>query len=180
MAHPDKNRSDDKSYDMITKMVRISRTSKVVKGGRQFSISALVIVGDGINSAGMGLAKAKEVRDAIQKATDLAKKSMIKVSLKGRTIQHSMISTHGATRIFMKPAAAGTGVIAGGAMRAIFECLGVEDVLAKCIGSSNPVNVALATFKALAKIQDPLKVAYVRGVPVKHVLGIADKETSNG
>lgn len=180
MSQSDKNRSEDKSYDMITKMVRISRTSKVVKGGRQFSISALVVVGDGTGSVGMGLGKAKEVRDAIQKATDLAKKSMIKVTLKGRTIQHSMNSTHGATRIFMKPAASGTGVIAGGAMRSIFECLGVEDVLAKCIGSSNPVNVALATFKALSQIQDPLKVAYIRGVPVNHVLGIKTKETLNG
>lgn len=184
MSQAVKNRSDDKSYELITKMVRISRTSKVVKGGRQFSISALVVVGNGVDEVGMGLRKAKEVRDAIQKATDDAKKSMIKVSLKGRTIQHSITSCHGATRVFMKPAASGTGVIAGGAMRAIFECLGVEDVLAKCIGSSNPVNVALASFKALAKMQDPLKVAYIRGVPVKHVLGIAadtkGKETSDG
>lgn len=157
---------------MNTKIVRISRTSKVVKGGRKFNISVLVVVGDGVDLVGMGLGKAKEPRDAIQKATDKAKKNMIKVSLKGRTIQHAVTACHSATKVFMKPAAQGTGVIAGGAMRAIFECLGVEDVLAKCIGSSNPINVALATFKALEGLQDPLKVAHIRGVPVHHVLGI--------
>jgi small subunit ribosomal protein S5 len=180
MAHHESARTEDKTYELITKMVRISRTSKVVKGGRQFSISALVVVGDGVASVGCGTGKAKEVRDAIQKATDCAKKNMFKVSLKGRTIQHAVTMSHGATRVFMKAAASGTGVIAGGAMRAIFECLGVEDVLAKCIGSSNPVNVALATIRALKSLQDPSKVAHIRGVPIRHVLGIARKEKHHG
>jgi small subunit ribosomal protein S5 len=179
MSQYEAGKSEEKNYELITKMVRIARTSKVVKGGRQFSISALVVVGDGVSSLGCGRGKAKEVRDAIQKATDNAKKSMFKVSLKGRTIQHAVVASHGATKVFMKAAAMGTGVIAGGAMRAIFECLGVEDVLAKCIGSSNPVNVTHATIKALKAQQDPQKTAHIRGVPVRHVLGIAQKESSN-
>ena len=180
MSQYESGKSEEKNYELITKMVRISRTSKVVKGGRQFSIAALVVVGDGVSSIGCGTGKAKEVRDAIQKATDNAKKNMFKVALKGRTIQHAVVASHGATRVFMKAAAVGTGVIAGGAMRAIFECLGVEDVLAKCIGSSNPVNVALATVKALKAQQDPLKTAHIRGVPVGHVLGIVHKEKQDG
>jgi len=176
MSFGESTRNEDKNYELITKMVRISRTSKVVKGGRQFSISALVVVGDGVSSIGYGTGKAKEVRDAIQKATDCAKKSMFKVSLRGRTIQHAVVASHGATRVFMKQAASGTGVIAGGAMRAIFECLGVEDVLAKCIGSSNPMNVTLATIRALKSLQDPMSAARIRNVPVSHILGIERKE----
>lgn len=172
MAATEANRSEEAYREMRVKVVRIARTSKVVKGGRIFSISVLVVVGNGIDQIGMGLGKAKEVRDAIQKATDEAKRSMVRVSLKGRTIQHEIVSSHDTTKVFMKPATSGTGVIAGGAMRAIFECLGVEDVLAKCIGSSNPLNVTLATFKALTSMQDPLEVARIRGVPVSHVLGL--------
>lgn len=173
---PQEKVRQQEDYQHLVKVVRILRTAKVVKGGRRFSIMVIVIVGDGAGSVGYGVGKAKEVRDAVQKATDVAKKNMHKVSLRGSTIQHMIVASHGATKVFMKPATRGTGVIAGGPMRSIFECLGVSDVLAKCIGSSNPMNVVLATMKGLIALQEPSKVAYLRGVPVHHVLGVRGKE----
>ncbi len=168
-------KSETQKYDLKSKLIRINRTTKVVKGGRVFNISATVVVGDGQSKVGIAHAKAKEVPAAIQKATKMAEKNMIHVTLKGATIQYSLYARHGATKVFMQPASEGTGVIAGGAMRAIFECLGVHDVLAKCIGSSNPNNVAQATLKGLMSMKDPLQVARARGIDVKQVLGINDE-----
>lgn len=167
--------NDTQGYDLKSKLIRINRTTKVVKGGRVFNISATVVVGDGKSRVGIGHAKAKEVPTAIQKATKMAEKKMIHVALKGNTIQHSLKARHGATTVFMQPASEGTGVIAGGAMRHIFECLGVADVLGKCIGSSNPSNVAQATLKGLMSMKDPMDVANKRGMSVKQVLGIKDE-----
>ena len=156
MAKNTKNQvQDGQSYELMSKLIEINRTTKVVKGGRVFNISATVVVGDGKSRVGIGHAKAKEVPTAIQKATKMAEKKMIHVTLKGKTIQHRIHSNHGATKVFMAPASEGTGVIAGGAMRHIFECLGVADVLGKCIGSSTPSNVAKATLKGLTAMKDP-------------------------
>lgn len=180
MAKNAKNQAQDgQNYELKSKLIEINRTTKVVKGGRDFSISATVVVGDGKGRVGIGHAKAKEVPTAIQKATKMAEKKMIFVTLKGKTIQHIIKSRHGATKVYMQPASEGTGVIAGGAMRHIFECLGVADVLGKCIGSSTPSNVAKATLKGLMTMKDPLQVANKRGITVKQVLGIQDepKET---
>lgn len=169
------NQNQNQNYELKSKIIRINRTTKVVKGGRVFNISVTVVVGDGESRVGLGHAKAKEVPAAIQKATKAAEKNMIDVRLRGTTIQHPLHARHGATTVFMQPASEGTGVIAGGAMRAIFECLGVKDVLAKCIGSSNPSNVAQATFNGLMAMKDPSQVAYSRGIDIKQVLGMKDE-----
>lgn len=137
------------------KLVTVRRVAKVVKGGRIFSFSALTVVGDGKGRIGFGKGKAREVPAAIQKALARAKQNLVKVPLHGKTLCHMITAKHGATKVFMKPASEGTGIIAGGAMRAIFEVLGVQNVLAKCYGSRNPVNVVRATLKGLLEMESP-------------------------
>jgi small subunit ribosomal protein S5 len=155
----------------IEKLVTVNRVSKVVKGGRQFGFAALTVVGDGNGRVGFGYGKAKEVPIAIQKAMDKARKSMQTVHLKGDTLQYEIVAGHGAAEIFMKPASDGTGVIAGGAMRAVLEAVGVKNVLAKCVGSRNPVNVVRATINGLVNINSPEYVAAKRGKKVEEILG---------
>lgn len=159
------------------KLVAVNRVSKVVKGGRIFSFTALVVVGDGNGRFGYGYGKAREVPVAIKKAMENARKGMIYVELKDNTLYHEVYGKHGATRVFMKPASEGTGIIAGGAMRAVFEVLGVHNVLAKCISSSNPVNVVRATLNALASMTSPEAIAEKRGKTIQQITG--DEYVSN-
>lgn len=151
------------------KLVAVSRNAKVVKGGKQFSFAAVTVVGDGKGRVGIGRGKAKEVPVAIQKSLDDARKNMRHVVLKGDTIHHEIIGKHGATWVFMKPASDGTGIIAGGAMRAVFEVLGVKNVLAKIGGSTNPINVVRATLKGLSGISTPEHIAAKRGKSVEEL-----------
>ena len=153
---------EERKSDYIEKLVAVNRTAKVVKGGRQFGFTALTVVGDGNGRVGYGYGKAKEVPIAIQKALEKAKKNMITVAIKKGTLQHSVTHSHGSAKVYMQPAGEGTGVIAGGAMRAVFEATGVHNVLAKSIGSTNPINVVRATFKGLASIESPAKVSLRR------------------
>ncbi len=156
-------RSERQKDSHIEKLVNVNRNSKTTKGGKVMSFSANTVVGDGRGRIGIGRGKAREVPVAIQKALDDARKNMQSVVLKGDTLYHEVIGRHGATRVFMKPAAEGTGIIAGGAMRAVFEVLGVKNVLAKIGGSTNPINVLRATVKALASITPPEVMAAKRG-----------------
>jgi len=145
------------------KLVAVRRVAKVVKGGRQFGFTALTVVGDGNGRIGYGLCKAREVPIAIQKSMEQARRNMRKVSLNGDTLHYAITAGTGAAKIFMQPASQGTGIIAGGAMRAVFEVVGVHNVLAKCIGTNNPINVVRATIKGLTEIRDPRFVAAKRG-----------------
>jgi small subunit ribosomal protein S5 len=145
------------------KLVAVRRVAKVVKGGRQFGFTALTVVGDGNGRIGYGLCKAREVPVAIQKSMEQARKNMQKVSLNGDTLHYAIASSTGAAKVFMQPASQGTGIIAGGAMRAVFEVVGVHNVLAKCIGTNNPINVVRATIKGLTEIRDPKYIAMKRG-----------------
>lgn len=157
--------------DGITdKLVDVKRTSKTVKGGRKMSFAALVVAGDGQGRIGFGRGKAIEVPVAIQKATEAARRNMIQVQLKGNTIQHKMHGRHGASKIVMLPAPEGTGIIAGSAMRAVFDVMGIENVLSKCIGSSSPINVIRATIDAFQKMSTPESVAAKRGKTVAEIL----------
>jgi small subunit ribosomal protein S5 len=158
------------SDGMIEKLVAVNRVAKVVKGGRQFGFTALTVVGDGNGRVGMGYGKAREVPVAIQKAMDKARKSMKTIAIKAGTLQHPVTAEHGAAKVFMKPASDGTGVIAGGAMRAVFEAVGVKNVLAKSIGSSNPINVVRATFKGLMNMVSPEFIAAKRGKKVEEIV----------
>ncbi len=155
--------------ELKDKVVAINRVTKVVKGGRRFSFSAIVVVGDGHGVVGYGLGKANEVTDAISKAIDDAKKNLIKIPILKGTVPHEMIGKYSGGLVLVKPASNGTGVIAGGAMRAVFESAGIKDVLAKSKGSSNPHNVVKATFDALAKMRDPFTVAKDRNITVSKV-----------
>ncbi len=168
MAAPDRNSAGD---DLIEKLVAVNRVAKVVKGGRQFGFTALTVVGDGDGRVGFGYGKAREVPVAIQKAMQSARKSMRRVNLKGDTIQYAANGYHGATKVYMQPASDGTGVIAGGAMRAVFECAGVRNVLAKSYGSRNPINLVRATFKALTDMHSPKAIAAKRGKTVEEIMG---------
>lgn len=153
------------------KLVNVNRVAKVVKGGRIFGFTALTVVGDGQGKIGFGRGKAREVPVAIQKAMEAAKRNMISVELKdGHTLQHPINGRHGGAKVYMQPASEGTGIIAGGAMRAVFEVVGVQNVLAKTIGSTNPINVVRATFDALAKMVSPEAVAAKRGLKVEEIL----------
>ena len=152
------------------KLVGIRRVAKVVKGGRQFGFSALTVVGDGNGRVGFGSGKAREVPAAIQKAMEQARRNMVTVKLNEVTLQHATMGQHGAAKVYMQPASPGTGIIAGGAMRAVFEVLGVQDVLAKCIGSPNPVNVVRATIQGLGDMTDPEYVAAKRGKKVSDII----------
>ncbi|MDY0250401.1 30S ribosomal protein S5 [Denitrificimonas caeni] len=164
------NRDDSRDEGYIEKLVQVNRVAKTVKGGRIFTFTALSVVGDGKGRVGFGRGKSREVPAAIQKAMEAARRNMIQVDLNGVTLQYPIKAVHGASRIFMQPASEGTGVIAGGAMRAVLEVAGVQDVLAKCYGSTNPVNVVYATFKGLKTMQSPDSVAAKRGKSVEEIL----------
>jgi len=153
------------------KMIGVNRVTKVVKGGRIMSFAALTVVGDGDGAVGMGKGKAREVPAAVQKAMDEARRNMVKISLNNGTLHHAVMGTHGSAKVFMQPASEGTGIIAGGAMRAVFEVMGVTNVLAKCIGSSNPYNVVRATLNGLKAMNTPAEVAAKRGKSVEDVRG---------
>jgi small subunit ribosomal protein S5 len=168
MARTDKTQPAD---ELVEKLVAVNRTAKVVKGGRQFGFTALTVVGDGAGSVGFGFGKAREVPVAISKAMAQARKSMVTVSLKNNTLFYPVKGIHGATRVYMQPASEGTGVIAGGGMRAVLECAGVRNVLAKSYGSRNPINVVRATVKALAEIRSPEDIAAKRGKSVEEITG---------
>jgi len=158
---------DSAAEGMMEKLVQVNRVAKTVKGGRIFAFTALTVVGDGKGKVGFGRGKAREVPQAIQKAMEAARRNMIDVSLDGSTIQYPIKGIHAASKIYMQPASEGTGVIAGGAMRAVLELAGVQNVLAKCYGSTNPVNVVRATFNALQNMRSPDDVAAKRGKSVK-------------
>ena len=160
-----------RSDGMQEKLVAVSRNAKVVKGGRIFSFAAITVVGDGNGRIGVGRGKAREVPVAIQKALEAARKNMRQVVLKEGTLYSEVKGKHGATRVFMKPASEGTGIIAGGAMRAVCEVLGIRNVLAKIVGSTNPINVVRATLKALGSVTTPEYVAAKRGKTVEEVIG---------
>ena len=154
---------------LLEKLVAINRVAKVVKGGRQFGFTALTVVGDGNGKAGIGYGKAREVPVAIQKAMEVARKQMVEISLSNGTLYYPLIGRHGASRVYMSPASEGTGIIAGGPMRAVFEVLGVHNVLAKCIGSRNPINTVHATLQGLRSTQSPEAVARKLGRPIKEI-----------
>jgi small subunit ribosomal protein S5 len=169
MARPDnKNQAQD---EFLEKLVAVNRTAKVVKGGRQFGFTALTVVGDGAGRVGFGFGKAREVPVAISKAMAQARKNMVNVALKNDTLHFAIKGEHGATHVYMQPASDGTGVIAGGGMRAVLECAGVRNVLAKSYGSRNPINVVRATVNALANARSPEDVAAKRGKTVEEILG---------
>jgi small subunit ribosomal protein S5 len=157
--------------DFKEKLVAVKRVTKVVKGGKQLGFTALTVVGDGAGRVGFGYGKAREVPNAISKAMEQARKNMITISLRGLTLQHEIWGEHGATRVFMRPASDGTGVIAGGAMRAVFEVAGVQNVLAKSFGSRNPINVVRATLNGLRNLNIPAEIAAKRGKTVEEILG---------
>lgn len=168
----DRRPRDRDEPELIEKLVGINRVAKVVKGGRRFGFAALVVVGDGRGRVGHGHGKAREVPEAIRKATESAKKSMIRVPLReGRTLHHDIKGHYGAGNVVLRAAPAGTGIIAGGPMRAIFEALGVQDVVSKSVGTSNPHNMIKATFEALSRCASPRMVAQRRGKKVSDILG---------
>lgn len=169
-----------RSDGYIEKLVSVQRNTKVVKGGRNFSFAATVVVGNGNGKVGIGRGKSKEVPSAIQKALESARKNMVSVPLKDGTLYHPIKEKHGATKLVMLPAKGGTGVIAGGALRAVFEVVGVKNVLSKCIGSSNPVNVVRAALKGLLSVRTPEGIAEKRGKSVTDILGVeAGVETND-
>jgi len=162
---------ETEGVELKDKVIYINRVAKVVKGGRRFSFSALVVVGDGKGKVGMGKGKAVEVPVAISKAVERAKKDMRKMPMKGTTITHEVVGRFGAARVLLKPAAPGTGLIAGGAVRAVLEVMGVENVLSKSLGSPNPHNVARATLEGLLMLKSPGEVAKLRGKTVEEITG---------
>ena len=167
----DRRQEERNESGMIDKVVHINRVTKVVKGGKNFSFSALVVVGDGAGRVGFGSGKAKEVPAAIKKGIEIAKKNMIPVALSGTTIPHAATGHYGAGRVLLKPASAGTGVIAGGPVRAILESAGIQDILTKSLGTANPHNVVKATMDALVRLVDARAVAQRRGVSLKELFG---------
>jgi len=179
-------RNDERDDELTDKLVHINRVAKVVKGGRRFSFAALVVVGDGKGRVGYGTGKAREVPEAIRKATDQAKRNMIHVPLReGRTLHYDLKGRFGAGKVIMRAAPAGTGIIAGGPMRAVFETMGVHDVVAKSVGTQNPHNMIKATFQALSNSQSPRNVAQRRGKKVQDIIvrrghGAEEQEVANG
>ena len=164
----DRNRDREEVDDgMIEKLIAVNRVSKTVKGGRQFTFTALTVVGDGNGKVGFGYGKAREVPVAIQKSMEYARKSFMNVDLNNGTLWHSVKAGHGAARVFMQPASEGTGVIAGGAMRAVLEAVGVKNVLAKATGSRNPINLVRATLRGLSEMHSPARIAAKRGKKVE-------------
>jgi len=162
---------DQRTDGLREKMIAVNRVTKVVKGGRVLGFAALAVVGDGDGSIGMGKGKAREVPVAVQKAMEEARRKMVKVNLKNGTLQHVVIGHHGASRVYMQPASDGTGIIAGGPMRAVFEVMGVHNVLAKCLGSTNPYNVVRATINGLTNMNTPAEIAAKRGKSVEEITG---------
>jgi small subunit ribosomal protein S5 len=163
--------TEERGDGLREKMISVNRVTKVVKGGRILGFAALTVVGDGDGGIGMGKGKAREVPVAVQKAMEEARRRMIRVSLKGGTLQHAVIGQHGASKVLIQPASDGTGIIAGGPMRAVFEVMGVQNVLAKCFGSTNPYNVVRATLNALDAMSTPAEIAAKRGKTVEEILG---------
>lgn len=166
-----KNEVNDRGDGLIEKMVAVNRVTKVVKGGRTMSFSALTVVGDGDGRVGMGKGKSKEVPVAVQKAMDQARRTMVKIPLKEGTIHHAVVGKHGATTVFMQPAREGSGVKAGGPMRLVFDAMGIHNISAKVHGSTNPYNIVRATLDGLNKIYTPSQVAAKRGLTVEEILG---------
>jgi small subunit ribosomal protein S5 len=176
MAKPERNRKnenrDEDGGELIEKLVGINRVTKVVKGGKTFKMAAMVLIGDGKGRVGYGTGKSKEVPEAISKATNAAKRNMKRIPLReGRTIHHDVRGRYGAGKVVLRTAPAGTGIIAGGPMRALFEALGIHDIVAKSVGSSNPHNMIKATFAALDAVSSPRAVAMRRGKKVNEILG---------
>jgi small subunit ribosomal protein S5 len=172
MAKMQAKMASDKPDDgMREKMIAINRVTKVVKGGRIMGFAALTVVGDGDGRIGMGKGKAKEVPVAVQKAMESARRNMVKVSLKNGSIHHKVVGEHGASRVLMAPAKPGDGIIAGGPMRAVFEVMGVTDIVAKSLGSTNPYNLVRATLNALKATSTPSEIAAKRGLTVEQILG---------
>ena len=171
MAKFEKNQQEDRGDGLQEKMIGVNRVTKVVKGGRIMAFAALTVVGDGNGSVGMGKGKSREVPVAVQKAMEDARRNMIKVNLKKGTLHHAVIGRHGAAKVYMQPASEGTGIIAGGPMRAIFEVMGVHNVLAKCIGSTNPYNIVRATLNGLKQMNTPSEIAAKRGKTVEEIMG---------
>ncbi|MDR0775896.1 MAG: 30S ribosomal protein S5 [Azonexus sp.] len=175
MAKPERNKkpqhAEERDDGMREKMVAVNRVTKVVKGGRILGFAALTVVGDGDGRIGMGKGKSREVPVAAQKAMDEARRKMAKVSLKNGTVHHTVIGRHGATRVMIQPAPEGAGIIAGGAMRAVFEVVGVTNVVAKAHGSTNPYNIVRATIDGLSKVNTPAEIAAKRGKSVEQILG---------
>jgi small subunit ribosomal protein S5 len=163
--------AQDNSDGLQEKLVSVRRVAKVVKGGRVFGFTALTVVGDGEGRVGYGVCKAREVPIAIQKSLEQARKNMNKVTLKNGTLQYSIMASTGAAKVYMQPASDGTGIIAGGAMRAVFEVVGVNNVLAKCIGTNNPINVVRATINGLTEMRDAKQIAAKRGLTVEEITG---------
>lgn len=162
---------EDRGDSLREKMVSVNRVTKVVKGGRILGFAALTVVGDGDGGVGMGKGKAREVPVAVQKAMDQARRNLAKVNLKNGTLHHTVIGRHGASVVFMQPAGEGTGIIAGGPMRAVFEVMGVTNILAKCHGSTNPYNVVRATLNGLAQMKRPSEIAAKRGKTIEEIFG---------
>ncbi len=175
MAKPERNKkpqqSEERDDGMREKMVSVNRVTKVVKGGRILGFAALTVVGDGDGGIGMGKGKSREVPVAVQKAMDEARRKIARVSLKSGTVHHTVMGRHGATTVMIQPAPDGTGIIAGGAMRAVFEVVGVTNVVAKAHGSTNPYNIVRATIDGLSKVSTPAEIAAKRGKTVDQILG---------
>ena len=167
MARNEKYRKEEKRDELIKKTVSVNRVTKTVKGGRNMRFAALVVVGDGKTKVGCGLGKAKEVPDAIEKATEAAKKAMIDIAIVGQTIPHAIQGTFGRGKVLLMPASEGTGVIAGGPVRAVLEATGIKDIRSKSIGSNNPINCVKATIAGLAGLRTPEQVAEIRGINVE-------------
>jgi len=161
---------EERGDGLREKMVAVNRVTKVVKGGRILGFAALTVVGDGDGGIGMGKGKSREVPVAVQKAMDEARRKLVKVNLKNGTLQHAVVGRHGAAVVYMQPASDGTGIIAGGPMRAVFEVMGVHNVLAKCIGSTNPYNVVRATINGLVAMNTPSEIAAKRGKRIEEIL----------
>jgi len=162
---------EQKGPELQERLVQVNRVAKVVKGGRIFGFTALTVVGDGEGRVGFGRGKAREVPAAIQKAMEKARRNLVDVDLNGHTLQHPIKGRHSGSKVYMQPASEGTGIIAGGAMRAVLEVAGVQNVLSKCYGSTNPINVVRATINALTEMNSPAKVAAKRGLSVEEILG---------